>query len=253
MRFSIITVVNNNVDCIECCIKSVIAQSFANLEYIIIDGGSTDGTLEVIDRYKENISRVVSEEDEGYVHAMNKGLKLATGGVIGFLHADDVYASANTINHVATLLEKSHADSIYGDLVYVGKRDTEKVVRYWKGGESDKHKFEWGWMPPHPTFFAKKIVYEKYGYFNTDFKIAADYEIMLRFLYKYGISTYYVPEVLVKMRSGGASNRSFRNIVIKSLEDYKACRIHGIKRKLYAIMLKNMTKLPQFFIGKGKI
>jgi len=172
---------------------------------------------------------------------------LSTGDVVGFLHSDDFYANDRVIEKVADVFMKYNVDSCYGDLLYVDKNNTDKIIRYWKSQPYRDGLFKKGWMPPHPTFFVKKEVYEKYGYFNTDFKIASDYELMLRFLHKYKISTYYIPEVLIKMRLGGASNRSLRNLIIKTAEDYRAWKVNSLNKSLYTIPLKNLSKIPQFF------
>jgi len=250
MKFSIITVVYNKKDHIEDCIKSVLSQSYKDIEHIIVDGKSTDGTMDIINKYRDKISKIISEKDEGYTYAMNKGLKVATGEIIAFLHSDDFYANNEVIEKVANIFKEKAVDSLYGDLVYVNKDNPKQVVRYWKGGSYSVTKFGWGWMVPHPTFFVKKDIYRKYGYFNTDFHIAADYEIILRLLWKYKISIFYLPQVLVKMRTGGTSNKGILNIVKKTIEDYKACKLHSLKRKFSIIALKNISKTPQFFIGK---
>lgn len=247
MKISIITVTYNNEAYIEACIKSVISQSYGNIEHIIVDGKSTDGTMDIVNRYKDKITKILSEKDNGYVYAMNKGLRMASGDVIGFLHSDDFYADDQVIEKVVDAFKEGSFDSLYGDLIYVRQNNPDKIVRYWKGGVYDPERIKNGWMPPHPTFFVREKIYKRYGYFNTDFKIAADYELMVRFLHKYRISSYYMPYVMVKMRLGGASNKGFKNIIRKSLEDYKACKIYGIKRKLLVIILKNISKVAQFF------
>lgn len=246
MKVSIITAVINGVETIEDCIKSVLCQSYKDVEYVIIDGNSTDGTLDVINRYKNKIAKVVGESDKGIYDALNKGIKLATGDIIGFLHSDDFYANDRIIEKVADVFMKYNVDSCYGDLQYVYKNDTKKVIRHWKSSKYEHGKFKYGWMPPHPTFFVKKKIYDEYGYFNTNFKIAADYELMLRFLEGHRISTYYIPEVLIKMRLGGMSNRSFKNMFIKSSEDYRAWKINNLNGGFYSILLKNLSKIPQF-------
>lgn len=245
-KISIITVVRNNKRFIECCIKSVIGQTYKNLEYIIIDGASTDGTLDIIDKYADRGAKIFSEKDEGFVYAMNKGLGRASGDVIGFLHSDDFYADNGVIQKVADSFASDDTDSLYGDLMYVSRKDPDKVLRYWRGGEYSEKKIGWGWMPPHPAFFVKKRVYEKFGYFNTDFKISADYESILRIFRGHRISTHYLPRVIVKMRFGGVSNSGIKNIIIKTAEDYRACRTHGLG--LSTVMMKNIVKLPQFFV-----
>jgi len=188
MKVSIITAVYNNASYIGDCIKSVVTQSYPDIEYVVVDGGSTDGTLEAIEQHKNRISKVVSQNDEGYVYAMNKGLSLTGGDVVGFLHSDDFYAGKDVVAKVVKTFKERSVDSVYGDLVYVKRDDPGSLVRYWRSGSGSPAKIKKGWMPPHPTFFVKKHIYEKYGLFNTDFKIAADYELMLRFLYRHKIN-----------------------------------------------------------------
>lgn len=247
MRISIITAVLNGASSVEYAIRSVLGQTCPDIEYIIVDGGSTDGTLEVIKKYEHGISRWISGPDKGIYDALNKGLKMATGEVIGILHSDDFYAHERVISDVAAQMEREKSASCYGDLFYVDKTDTDKVVRYWRSRPYKEGLFHRGWMPPHPTLFVRKEIYDKYGLFNTDFRIAADYELMLRFLEKHKISTTYIPEVLVKMRVGGESNRSLRNVIIKSREDYSAWKTNGLRRKFYTIPFKNLSKIPQFW------
>ena len=248
MKISIITIVKNNVDFVADCVKSVVSQTYGGIEYIIVDGGSTDGTLNALGPYKDKITKVISEKDAGRYYAMNIGLNLASGDVVGFLHADDFYADTKVIEKVTDVFKEGSIDSVYGDLVYVQKNPPHKTVRYWHAGGYDIKKIENGWMPPHPALFVKREIYRKYGTFNTGFTIASDYEIMLRFLYKHKISARYIPEVLVKMRMGGVSNRGFDNIIRKTMEDYKVCKLHGMERPFATIVLKNIAKIPQFFV-----
>ena len=190
---------------------------------------------------------LVSEPDEGIYDALNKGIKLATGDVIGLLHSDDIYFDENVLAKVALLFEEKNVGSVYGDLVYVDKKDTTKVFRYWKAGEFNENKLRKGWMPPHPSFFIRKEIYDRYGLYDTDFKIAADYDLILRFLGKHKISTLYLPEVLVKMRWGGKSNKSLGNIIQKSYEDYRALKKNTFNNPLLILFKKNLSKLPQLF------
>jgi glycosyltransferase involved in cell wall biosynthesis len=185
MQISIITAVFNNAKLVESCINSVLTQYYKNIEYIIIDGVSTDGTVEIIDRYNGKISKWLSEPDNGIYDALNKGVKIATGDIVGFLHADDIYASDRILETVVKEMISHNVDSCYGDLLYVDKDDTSKVVRYWKSCPYQDGLFLKGWMPPHPTFFVKKEIYEKYGLFNPNLGTAADYELMLRFLVRF--------------------------------------------------------------------
>jgi len=249
LKVSVITAVFNGAKTIQDCIKSVSGQIYPNIEHIIIDGGSTDGTLEVIKRYTEKRVNIVSEPDNGIYDALNKGIRQASGEVIGLLHSDDFYAHDRVIEKVADIFMKYNIDSCYGDLQYVDKNNPDKVIRYWKSSQYRHGKFKYGWMPPHSTFFVKKEIYNKYGYFNTNFKIAADYELMLRFLEKHKISTYYTPEVFIKMRIGGTSNRNIKNLIIKSNEDYRAWKVNNLNGGFYTILLKNLCKIPQFFKG----
>jgi len=248
MKISIITAVLNAAKTIDNCMRSIANQTYNDIEHIVVDGGSTDGTLEVLEKYKNRIAKMVSETDEGIYDALNKGIKIATGLVIGILNSDDFYAHERVIEKVADIFTKEKVDSCYGDLQYVGRRNHGRVIRHWKSSAYRSGNFRRGWMLPHPTFFVRKEVYKRYGYFNTDFKIASDYELMLRFLEKYKISTYYIPDVLVKMRIGGTSNRNLKNILIKSLEDYRAWKVNNLNGGFCPILLKNLSKIPQFFI-----
>jgi glycosyltransferase len=245
MKVSIITSVYNNEKTIEDAIKSVLNQTYQNIEYIVVDGASKDNTVSVIKKYEDKISTFVSERDKSIYDGLNKGVSLATGDVIAFLHSDDIYADENIISEVVEHFKSTNTDSIYADLVYVDKEDTSKIFRYWQSGEYSFKKLCNGWMPPHPTFFVKKEFYDKYGKFDLDFGIAADYDFMLRMLGKYKITTSYLPKVLYKMRVGGASNRSLKNIIQKSREDIKALKNNNIGG-LHTIILKNLSKIPQF-------
>jgi glycosyltransferase len=249
MKVSIITVVYNNKKTIKDAIESVLNQTYKNIEYIVIDGASNDGTVEIVQSYSNKIDKFISEPDNGLYDAMNKGLKLATGNIIGILNSDDFYASNNIIEKVVNVFNENNIDSVYGDLVYVDSNNTDKIVRYWKSIPFKKGLFRKGWHPAHPTFFVKKDVYDKYGIFNLDFKIAADYEIMLRFLEKYKISTYYIPEILVKMRIGGESNKNIKNIVRANIECYKAWKINELKPPLLLGIKKPFSKLSQVKIN----
>jgi len=247
MKISIITAVYNNVRTINTCMESVFSQTYPDVEYIVIDGGSKDGTVEAIKKYKKNITKFVSEPDNGMYDALNKGIRMASGEVIGFLHADDFYADNTVIEIVAANMASHGVDSCYGDLLYVHKDDTDRIIRYWKACPYREGLFQKGWMPPHPTFFVRRKVYDEHGVFDISFTIAADYELMLRFLEKNRISTVYIPHVLVKMRMGGASNRSLGNVMTKTREDYRAWRVNALRRRFYTIPFKNLSKVGQFF------
>jgi glycosyltransferase len=247
MKVSVITGALNSSNTIEDSIRSVLNQSYKDIEHIIIDGGSTDGTLDIIYRYKDKIAKVISEPDNGIYDALNKGIRLASGDIVGILHSDDFYAHDRIIEKVVDIFQRENVDSCYGDLEYISRENPYRVIRYWKVSPYSQGKFENGWQLPHPTFFVKKWVYDKYGCFNTDFKISADYELMLRFLIKYRITTQYIPEVLIKMRIGGLSNkRFFRSWLIKGFEDYRAWKVNGLKQDIFTIFLKYLVKAPQF-------
>ncbi|WP_198018167.1 glycosyltransferase family 2 protein [Hippea jasoniae] len=249
MLVSIITVVYNNKDTIKDAIESVLNQTYENIEYIVIDGASTDGTVDIVKSYGNRIDKFISKKDNGIYDAMNKGINLASGDIIGILNSDDFYVDSKVIEKVVEVFKDKNVDSVYGDLVYVDKDDTDKIIRYWKSKEYKEGLFKKGWHPAHPTFFVKKEIYNKYGVFNLDFKIAADYELMLRFLEKYKITTSYLPEVLVKMRIGGKSNISIKNIIKANIECYKAWCINGLSPPFFLPVFKITRKLSQFFIG----
>lgn len=239
------------MDTLRDTIESVLEQSYADIEYIVIDGGSTDGSLDIISEYEDRIDLVVSEPDDGLYFAMNKGISLATGDVIGILNADDTYSERTVIQKVVNRLRETSADSLYGDLNYVHRQDPESVVRRWKSGKFKRAFFLKGWMVPHPTFFVKKWVYVKYGLFNTELRTSADYEFMLRVLYKAKISTTYLPEVMVNMKMGGLSNGSLQNRLRANKEDRLAWEINRLKPQALTFIRKPFRKLSQFLILKN--
>lgn len=247
MKVSIITVSYNAVDTIEDTIRSVLAQDYPNLEFILIDGDSKDDTMKVVDKYRGRIARIISESDEGVYDAMNKGIALATGDVIGILNADDTYSHSSVLSTVVSFLSERDIDSCYGDLRYVDRDNPDRIRRYWKSGAYRRSKFLYGWMPPHPAFFAKRSLYEKYGVFNTQLRTSADYELMLRFLYRNEASSRHIPEVLVKMKTGGQSNASYSNRLNANREDRKAWELNGLRRPFYTTYLKPIRKIAQYF------
>lgn len=247
MKISIITASYNNADTIRDTIVSVLEQDYPEIEYIIIDGASSDDTLKVVGEFRPRIAKVISEKDAGIYDALNKGIENASGDVIAFLHADDIYADKNVISKVMKIFNDGNADSVYGDLYYVDRADTAKIVRNWKAGKYSHGLFLKGWMPPHPSFFLKREMYRKYGSFNTSLRSAADYELMLRMLHKHKISSVYLPEVIVKMRTGGVSNISLRNRIKANREDKRAWKINGLKPGLFTFIRKPLSKISQFF------
>ena len=247
MKISIITSVYNNAETIREAIESVLEQTYDNIEYIIIDGGSKDETVDIIRTYQDRITTFISEPDRGIYDGLNKGVALATGDVIAFLHSDDLYADTDVITRIAEAFNATGADAVYGDLVYTPKSDTSKVLRYWKSRDFHPKLLKQGWMPAHPTFFVRRELYERHGLFDTSFRIAADYDFMLRVLSK-NIKTHYLPNVLYKMRVGGESNKSIKNIILKMREDYRALKYNHIGG-IRALIIKNLSKIPQF-LGK---
>ena len=248
-EFSIITATFNSAESVASTIKSIKEQSYNDYEVLFIDGASTDNTVDIIREHTADISdriKIVSEADKGIYDALNKGLNAANGEIISFLHADDFYASTETLKKVSERFKRDSSGSVYGDLLYVGKGNTNKVIRHWQSGECTRRKLKRGWMPPHPSFFVKKSIYEKYGAFDVSLKIAADYDFMMRVLFKENISTSYLPEVLVKMRVGGVSNKSLKNILRKSREDLIAMKKNELGGFI-SLVIKNIRKLPQFF------
>lgn len=247
MKVSIVTVTYNSAETVEDTIKSVVNQDYKDIEYIIIDGLSKDNTLEIVNKYKHQIAMVVSEKDNGIYDAIAKGINKASGEVVVALNSDDMYASNDVISKVVELFKQTQADAVYGDLNYVDRFDTNKVIRKWKSGTYKKGHFLKGWMPPHPTFFVKKHCYQKYGSFNLSLRSAADYELMLRFIHKHEIKVAYLPKLLVNMRAGGQSNVSFKNRFKANREDRKAWEMNGLKPGLFTLIRKPLSKIKQYF------
>ncbi len=249
MKISIITVVYNNIATIEDSINSVINQTyFKNIQYIIIDGGSNDGTIELINKYKNYLDIIISEKDNGIYDAMNKGLKLATGDVIGILNSDDLYANNSILNEVMRQFNNDHnLDILYGNLVYVKHDNINKIVRTWKTKPYYPNFFENGCVPPHPSLFVSARVYHEAGYFNLKYRLAADYEFMLRIFKTHSYKIKYLPLVLVNMRLGGATNNSLKNIYKGNVEILNSWKENGFKIPLLLIPKRIFKRLIQFF------
>lgn len=248
MKISVITATWNSEATVKDTIRSLRAQTYTDVEYLVIDGGSTDKTLEIVERNRDKVDYFVSEKDSGIYDALNKGIAAATGDIVGFLHSDDIFANDNVLQSVVSMFQTRNSDCIYGDLNYVSKNDTSKIVRKWRSGVFARHNMRNGWMPPHPTFYMKRDLYEKYGAFDLNYHISADYDSILRYLWKHQISASYLPEVLVNMRVGGESNRSLKNIIRKSKEDVWAMKQNNLA-VLRAFLGKNLSKIPQFFVN----
>ncbi len=248
MKISIITATFNSADFINHSLSSVQNQNHYDTQHIIIDAASTDGTLDILKAQKPSIAKIVSEPDNGIYDAMNKGIALAEGDIIGILNADDFYASSKVLSLVTEVFSAPEVDVCYGDLRYVDANDTSRTVRYWKSRNFYYRKFYWGWMPPHPTFFVRRSVYEQYGTFNLNLGSAADYELMLRFLVKHHLNAAYIPEVLVHMRTGGVSNASFGNRIKANKMDRLAWKVNGLKPYPWTLWAKPLRKLSQWVI-----
>jgi glycosyltransferase len=242
---SIITACYNSSRTIEDTLRSVQEQTYRHVEHLVIDGASTDRTLELVNKYA-HVAQCVSARDRGIYDAMNKGIILAKGELVGILNSDDLFADDQVLEKVVAAFEDPTIDAVYGDLQYVASEDLNKIVRYWRSGYFSARNFYWGWMPPHPSFFVRRSVYEKTGHFNLSLRSAADYEMMLRILLKYKLKAHYIPQVLVKMRTGGISNASILNRLRANKEDREAWRINGLRPYFFTTYLKPIRKIFQF-------
>lgn len=245
MTISVITATYNSAATVRDTLMSVRRQSHPQVEHLVIDGGSTDATLSIVSEFP-HVARVVSERDKGIYDAMNKGIALATGDIIAILNSDDFYAHDQVLAHVADTFARKGSDAVYGDLHYVDPERTDRITRRWVSGEYVPGSFRKGWMPPHPSFFVKRGLYDRFGTFNLGLKSAADYELMLRFIEKNGVVPAYLPEVLVKMRSGGHSNKNLKTRLLGNLEDRKAWEMNGLDPAWYTFYLKPARKIIQF-------
>lgn len=247
MRISIITVCYNRKNTIEKAMKSVLNQSYPDIEYIIIDGNSTDGTKEIIESYGNAISQYISEPDKGMYDAINKGLKLATGDVIGLMHSDDEFYDEKVVSKIAKRFNYDPTiDGVYGDGVYVSNDDQERLIRNRIGGNFSLQKIRSGWLPLHPTVYLKKTIIDKYGFYNVNFNIASDTEFLLRYLYKYKIKMSYINSYLVKMRMGGMST-NFKRAFEVLYEDYKIYKFHGLA-PIQSVILKKSIAFKQYLV-----
>lgn len=245
MKVSLITVTYNSVKTLCDTINSVRIQNVTDLEYIVIDGGSNDGTIDLLSESGDVVTRWISEPDNGIYDAMNKGLKLASGEIIGFLHADDCFKGAKILNEVIGLFTTNNIDFLYGNLEYILATTPPKVLRYWQSGEFSTAMLKRGWMPPHPTVYFKRSLVDSIGLFDTSYTIAADYDWLLRCLNLPSLKVLYWPHVMVQMRVGGVSNKNLSGIIKKSREDYRAIKSNKIGG-IYTLMLKNFGKVTQF-------
>ncbi len=245
MKISIITVVFNAVQYLEKCICSVLEQKNVHIEYIIIDGGSTDGSLAILEKYKSHFSYFVSEPDKGMYDALNKGVRQSTGDIIGILNADDMLADDQVLFEVKNYFQSHDVDALYGNLNYIDP-ETEKVIRKWISRPFDPQNFARGWMPAHPTFYMKRELFFKHGLYSLEYGSAADYEFMLRYLYTNKVKAGFLEKLMVNMRVGGMSNASWKHRKAALLNDFKAIKTHNLPFPLSTLVWKKLSKFSQF-------
>ena len=252
MKFSIITATYNSESTLQDCLDSVKQQSWPYIEHIIIDGASTDRTVQIAEAYASDMSsadrtvQIFSAPDNGLYDALNKGIMKASGDIIGFVHSDDLLDNHLVLEQIRDAFVQSNADGIYGDLLYVNQSDTHKVIRSWKSGVFHNNKLKYGWMPAHPTLYLKKEVYNTFGQFDLSFKISADYDFILRIFSSETLKFFYLPATVVRMRMGGKSNSSGKNMLQKSKEDYRILKKSHYRSPFLTLFCKNFRKIPQF-------
>lgn len=247
MKVTIITVTYNAATYLQDCIDSVVGQTYPDIEHIVIDGLSTDGTVDIIKKYDNHITKWVTEKDGSMYDAINKGMQLATGDVMGILNSDDILASNKVIASIVQCFNENKVDSLYGDLEYVDQQKTDKVIRHWKGLPYKRYRFKYGWMPAHPTFYFKRSLLKELGGYQTHYFTASDYEFMARYLFRYRISAVYLPLLIVKMRVGGQSNKDAISRFRANRRDYLAMKANKIPFPHIASILKPLIKLRQFY------
>lgn len=245
IKISLITVTYNAGGTIGRSIQSVVSQIYKNIEYIIIDGASTDNTAEIINRYKDQIHHFISEPDKGIYDAVNKGINFATGDIVGILNADDVFSDNRILADVAAVFEDKNVRILYGDLDYVNQAG--KIFRKWRSGKYTQGKYNWGWMPPHPTFYCRRGLFDEFGFYSLEYDTAGDYELMLRFMHKLRLSAFYLEKVMIKMEIGGASNKNLNSRVKGLTGDLRAMRDNNIRAPFITVLLKRLRKIGQYF------
>jgi glycosyltransferase involved in cell wall biosynthesis len=253
LKISIITVVFNRVKTVERAIQSVLHQSYNDIEYIVVDGASTDGTVDVIEKYKNRIHTIVSEKDKGMYDALNKGIKLATGDIVGILHADDEFADETIIQQVVDVfLQNKHTDCVYGDVGFVKEEDPQKIVRYYSSAIFHPRLFKYGFMPAHPTFFCYKKFFDLYGYYRTDLEIAADFDLLLRYLKKFTLQSVYIPQMLVRMNMGGKSTKGLSSTIRINKEIKQILKEHKMPSGYLRLYSRYFIKVQEFWKNKNK-
>lgn len=247
MKVSIITVVYNRAATIERAIRSVLDQSYQNIEYVIVDGNSTDGTMSVVDQYRNEIATIISEKDEGMYDALNKGIKAATGDIVGILHADDEFAHEHVIEQIVRKFESNPViEAMYGDVGFVHAEQPHKIIRYYSSAIFKTNLFQWGFMPAHPTFFCYRRFFEQFGYYRTDLEIAADFDLLLRFLLKHKLYAVYIPEMLVRMNMGGKSTNGISSTIKINKELKQILKEHQLPSSYVRLYARYFVKVWEF-------
>lgn len=246
MKISVITVCYNSAETIQDTLTSIANQDYSDVEHIVVDGGSKDDTVAMV-KAASSVTRFISEPDNGIYDAMNKGIAMASGDIVGTLNADDFYIDNTVLSQVANVFSDPSVDICYADLVYVYAKNTNRILRYWQSRPFEQGLFKKGWMPAHPTFFVRREVYEQWGNFNLDFPRQADFELTMRFLEVNQLKSVYIPRIWVRMRAGGASNNSIRGIIKGNIEAYRACKLHRLEVGPFFIARKILSRIPQFF------
>ena len=246
MKVSIITVTLNSERFLSDCIESVRRQNYGDIEHIIIDGKSTDRTLDIIWQNSDHIANWISETDRGMYDAINKGLEMATGDIVGILNSDDMFASADAVRSIVECFKHNHTGAVYGNLMYVHPQNTKKIIRLWKGLPYKRFRFRYGWMPAHPTFYVRRNLIEKYGPYENHYFSAADYEFMARYLFKHKVSATFLDEMIIKMRTGGMSNGNLKRRLRANRRDFLAMKKNNIPFSFFVSILKPLIKIPQF-------
>ncbi len=252
IKVSIVTVVYNNASTIGDTLDSVAGQDYPNIEHIVIDGNSTDGTSAILEQRKDQLGKYLREADRGIYDAMNKGIGLATGDIVGILNADDFFEESTTISQIVKQFETNPTDCLYGDVQFVSQSDPTRIVRYYSSMHFRPNRFAYGFMPAHPSFYVKRSHYEQLGVYKTDYKIAADYELLIRFLLVHKLKYQYFKHPLVRMRTGGASNAGFLTYWTLNTEVVRACKANGIATSLPQVLCKYFIKLFEFAPGRQK-
>jgi glycosyltransferase involved in cell wall biosynthesis len=246
MKISVITVCYNSAETIQDTLTSIASQDYPDVEHIVVDGGSKDETVAMVNA-ASSVTRFISEPDNGIYDAMNKGIAMATGDIVGTLNADDFYIDNTVLSQIAAVFSDPSVDACYADLIYVDAKNLQRIVRYWQSKTYKMGLFKKGWMPAHPTFFVRRHVYDELGNFDLEFKIQSDFELTMRFLEIYQVNSVYIPKILVKMRTGGVSNNSFKNILQGNIEAYRACKKNQLSISPLFTIQKILSRLPQFF------